>query len=316
MNVTRRRIEWTGVSVMLSMLLGCNSAPQPSEPAASTAPPAPAPAKAVLTAGWTVTDKIDAPESVFVDHDAGFIYASQVTGMPDGRDGTGRIIKLNFDGTVVSSDWVTGLNAPKGLRACQGTLWTADLDEIIGIEVATGSISSRLKIFGAKFLNDVACAPDGSVYVSDMLASRIYVIKNGEASIFADGESLEYPNGLLVEGDVLVVGGWGKPEADFSTKVPGHLYTLNLATKAKTLITPKPFANIDGLESDGHEGYVVSDWVAGKIYRVSKTGDARVVREFKPGTADIAFVPAGNILIVPHMNENRVAAYDVTDAMN
>jgi hypothetical protein len=34
-----------------------------------------------------------------------------------------------------------------------------------------------------------------------------------------------------------------------------------------------------------------------------------------PGTADIAFVPAGNVLIVPHMNENTIASYDLSDVM-
>ncbi len=68
----------------------------------------------------------------------------------------------------------------------------------------------------------------------------------------------EHPNGLLVEGDSLVVAAWGKPEADFSTKVPGHLYRLNLASGAKTLITPKPTGNLDGLESDGRGGYITS----------------------------------------------------------
>ena len=77
-----------------------------------------------------------------------------------------------------------------------------------------------------KFLNDVAVGADGTVYVSDMMASKIYAIKDGKASVFAEGEQLEYPNGLFVEGERLVVGGWGKPEADFSTKVPGRLYML------------------------------------------------------------------------------------------
>jgi hypothetical protein len=40
----------------------------------------------------------------------------------------------------------------------------------------------------------------------------------------SEGESLEYPNGLLVRGGKLNVGRWGKPEADFSTKVPGRLF--------------------------------------------------------------------------------------------
>jgi hypothetical protein len=33
------------------------------------------------------------------------------------------------------------------------------------------------------------------------------------------------------------------------------------------------------------------------------------------GTADLAFVPLGNVAIVPHMMENKIAAYDLTDVM-
>ena len=66
---------------------------------------------------------------------------------------------------------------------------------------------------------------DGTVYASDTMASKIFAIKDGKASVFAEGEQLEYPNGLFVDGERLIVGGWGKPEADFSTKVPGQLYS-------------------------------------------------------------------------------------------
>jgi hypothetical protein len=31
-----------------------------------------------------------------------------------------------------------------------------------------------------------------------------------------------------------------------------------------------------------------------------------------PGVADIGLIAASNLVIVPHMNENRVAAYDVS----
>jgi len=33
------------------------------------------------------------------------------------------------------------------------------------------------------------------------------------------------------------------------------------------------------------------------------------------GTADLAFVPVGNIAIVPHMAENKIGAYDMSDVM-
>ena len=286
----------------------------PAEPPAAEAP-APAAQPAPIAGGWTVTEGIETPESVYADATSGFIFSSQIVGMPDGRDGNGRIVKIGGDGRVVSSTFVTGLNAPKGLRAHNGTLWTADLDEVIGIDIATGAIQTRVKIDGAMVLNDVAVGPDGTVYVSDMGANRIYAIQNGVASVFAEGESLEWPNGLLVDGNRLIVGGWGKPKADYSTDVPGRLFALDLQTKVKTLITPKPFANIDGLELDGRGGFVVTDFMAGKVLQVTAAGEARELRQFMPGTADIAFVSAGNLLLIPHMNENKIAAYDLSDVL-
>jgi len=278
-------------------------------PAAASASPAP------MTAGWTVTEGVNAPESVYVDPVSRSIFVSMIGGQPGERDGNGRIMRLAPDGTVVSATWATGLNAPKGLRSHEGTLWTADIDEVVSIDMASGRVASRVKIDGAQFLNDVAVGDDGTVYVSDMLASRIYAVREGKTSVFAEGEDLEYPNGLLVEGGRLIVGGWGKPEADFSTKVPGRLFALDLKTKTKTAITPKPFANIDGVEADGRGGYVLTDWLKGQLIHVTSGGDVRVLRQFKAGTADLAFVAAGNIAIVPHMSENRIAAYDVSDAL-
>jgi hypothetical protein len=306
----KRVVEIVGVCMLVA---GCS---RPAEnPPQETAAPAAASAPAPVTAGWTLTEAIEAPESVYVDADSGFIFASQIVGAPDAKDGNGRIAKLSGDGKMIAAEWVAHLHAPKGLRACQGTLWAADLGEVIGVEIASGRIASRVALPNAQFPNDVACGGDGTVYVSDMIGNRIYAVKDGAATVFAEGEQLEWPNGLLVDGDRLIVGGWGRPEADFTTKVPGRLFSLDLKTKAKTLITPKPFANIDGVELDGRGGYVISDWVAGRILQVTAAGEVHELRLFKQGTADIAFIPAGNILIVPHMSEAKIAAYDVSNAI-
>jgi sugar lactone lactonase YvrE len=301
-------------------LAACGGTPEPAKPAAapaaSTPPPAAAPATPpVVKAGWTVTD-MRTPESVYLDEGSGYLYVSQIDGQPGEKDGKGRISKLGLDGSVITADWVTGLNAPKGLRSFGGTLWVADIDEVIGIEISSGKITSRVHIDGAKFLNDVAAGADGTIYISDMMGNKIYTVKDGKAAVFAEGEQLEYPNGLFVEGERLIVGGWGKPEADFTTKVPGHLYMLDLKTKKKTLITKQPLGNIDGLEQDARGGYVVSDYIAGKFIQVSASGESRVIRQFKPGLADFTFLYAqGDILIAPHMNENTVAAYDLSADM-
>jgi sugar lactone lactonase YvrE len=161
------------------------------------------------------------------------------------------------------------------------------------------------------FPNDVATGADGTVYVSDMMGNKIYAVKDGKASVFVEGDQLEHPNGLLVDGDRLLVGGWGGPQIkpDFSTDTPGHLFAINLKTKEKTLVTQQPFANIDGLEADGQGGYVVTDYVKGQIIRVSASGETRTVAQFMPGTADLGIMADHNMVMVPHMNENKVAAY-------
>ena len=300
-------------------LASCGGSPESTQPAPAQPPPAAPAASAqppAVKAGWVVQD-MRTPESAYLDEGSGYLFVSQIDGQPNQKDGKGRISKLGLDGSVVTADWFTALNAPKGLRSFGGTLWVADLDEVIGIDVASAKENARVKIDGATFLNDVAVGADGTVYVSDMLANKIYAIKDGKATVFAEGEQLEYPNGLFVEGERLVVGGWGsKPAADFTTKVPGHLYSLDLKTKQKTLITKQPLGNIDGVEQEARGGYLVTDYLAGKLIQVSQTGESRVVRTFKPGLADHTFLYAqGDILIAPHMNENMVAAYDISTDM-
>jgi len=292
------------LAVVLGLVsIACGSSSDPG--AGDTATPA---------TDWALTEGVATPESIYADPASGFIFSSQMDGDPTARDGNGRIVKLRADGTLVDARWATGLNAPKGLRACDGTLWTADLDTVIGFAVATGAEVARVTIPNAQFLNDVACA-GRTVYVSDMIANRIYTVADGAVSVFAEGETLEYPNGLLIDGNRLIVGGWGqRPREDFSTEVPGRLYAIDLTTRARTVITPEPFANIDGVESDGSGGYLISDYVAGKILRVSADGRTRLVRQFGQGSADIGYVPGTRTLLVPHMTENRLAGYVISDA--
>jgi hypothetical protein len=302
------------------LLASCGGSPEPAQQPAQAPPPAAAPAASAqppaVKAGWVVQD-MRTPESVYHDEASGYVFVSQIDGQPAEKDGKGRISKLGLDGSVVSADWFTALNAPKGLRSFAGTLWVADLDEVIGIDIASAKENARVKIDGAMFLNDVAVGADGTVYVSDMLANKIYGIKDGKAAVFAEGEQLEYPNGLFAEGERLVVGGWGsKPAADFTTKVPGHLYSLDYKTKKKTLISKQPVGNLDGVEQEARGGYLVTDYLAGKLIQIAPTGESRVIRTFKPGLADHTFLYAqGDILIAPHMNENTVGAYDISGDM-
>ena len=146
-----------------------------------------------------------------------------------------------------------------------------------------------------------------------MIASKIYQYKNKKISILIEGADIEHPNGLLVEGGNLIIGAWGKEIQDnFTTKTLGRLLSLNLKTKKITPITAKPLGNLDGVESDGKGGYVVTDWIAGKVFHVQKSGAYKTLATFPKGAADHAFIADKKILILPEMLENKVGAFDLS----
>ncbi|MCU0961252.1 MAG: hypothetical protein MUF48_14235 [Pirellulaceae bacterium] len=262
---------------------------------------------------WEITQGMQSPESAYFDPAAQCIFVSQIgQGGPLGKNGDGVISKLSPDGKVIALRWIAGLHAPKGMRSHGGRLWVSDIDQLVEIDVARGQIAQRVAVPGAKFLNDVACDDQGTVYVSETFNTKIYRYRDGKAEVWAEGEELEYPNGLLVVGDQLVVAAWGRPEEDFSTKVPGRLFTLDLSSARKTPITPEPVGNLDGLETVAEGRYLVSDWNAGRVLYVSPAGQSRVVLQLPKGAADIGYIPDQQLLIVPQMLENRVTAYHLT----
>ena len=292
------------ISLTALLLVGCTSASSNAQ-------------RATLPLAWEVTEDVNSPESVYFDDASGFLFVSQIgDGGATGKDGDGFLSKLTPDGKVVALKWITGLNAPKGIRSHNGHLWVSDIDQLVEVDIAEGKIVSKTPMPEATFLNDVACTPDGTVYVSDTMGCKIYRLRDGKVDVFAEGEDLEYPNGLLVVNDKLVVAAWGKPNDDFSTDVPGRLFTLDLETKEKNLITQKPFGNLDGLEAAKGGRFFVSDWFAGKIYLVGSDGKSRLLLQLPKGAADIGIVPSQRLLIVPQMMENKIAAYQMKQPEN
>ncbi len=258
---------------------------------------------------WSVSEGMDSPESVYYDAGSGFVFSSQIGGDASARDGNGRIVKLTLDGKLVDANWITGLNAPKGMRASRGTLYVADIDEVVAIDIAAGKIASRIKT-DAKFLNDLATAPDGTVYTTDSFANRVYVVKSGVASVFVESSKLELPNGILVDGGKVIVATDGRPGRG-GGGTPGSLWSIDPATREITQITTQAIGTPDGLESDGRGGFVVADVGGGRIFHVGASGEARQLLQLDRQPADISYIPGRKLLLVPHLGLNRVSAYDL-----
>ena len=167
-----------------------------------------------LTPIWDLKGDFAAPESAYYHAASNSVFVSSINGQILDKDGNGYISRLSPDGKVVSAKWVTGLNGPKGLRSVGNTLWVADIDEVVGIDIGSGKITSRVKVDGATFLNDLATAPDGTIYTSDSSGLRIYAVKDGKSSVFVEGaDVVEQPNGLLVDGSRLILGTLARRQA-------------------------------------------------------------------------------------------------------
>lgn len=260
---------------------------------------------------WEVTG-LSNPESALPDVKAGIIYVSNVNGAADAKDGNGFISKVSLDGKITDAKWSTGFNAPKGLALAGGKLYVADIDVLVEIDTKDGKITNRFAAKDAKFLNDVAADASGNVYVSDMATNTIWKLAGGKFEVWLQDAKLENPNGLLVEGKDLRVAAWGVMTDGFATKVPGHLLSVTLDGKAiSDAGDGKPFGNLDGLEPLSGGGYIITDWMSGKVMTYSASGKADTLLELGQGAADIGFDPASKTLYVPQMMKNTLQAYRI-----
>lgn len=257
---------------------------------------------------WQATG-LAGPECALPDAAAGIIYVSNVNGDPMGKDAKGYIAKVSMDGKKVEK-WVDGLKAPKGLAVSNGKLFVGDVDELVEIDIAAGKIVAKHKAPGAGLLNDVAATANGDVYVTDTGAGGIFKLSGGKIEKWADDKILAGANGILAEGDKLIVNTWGILTGNgFETSAPGRVVSISTADKKITeLDGGKPVGNLDGFVSLGGGNYIISDWMAGKIFKFSVGGKTEPLIDLGQGNADIGYDPATKILYVPQMMKGTLHA--------
>ncbi|MDZ7735234.1 MAG: hypothetical protein U5P41_03130 [Gammaproteobacteria bacterium] len=250
------------------------------------------------------------PESVVYDSKREVLYVSNVNGGPDEKNGSGSISVVSLEGEIHILDWVTGLNAPKGLAIVGDNLYVADIDTLVVIDIPRRTIMDRYTVDDAEFLNDVAAAGDGTVYVSDMVLNRIHRLRHGLFEVWLESKELENPNGLLVQGERLVVGAWGVMTDGFETETPGHLKAVSLADKSVSSIGPgEPVGNLDGVEADLDGDFYVTDWMAGKLLHIAPDGSVDELLSLNQGSADLEYIQEMDLILIPMMNDNTLLAY-------
>lgn len=254
---------------------------------------------------WSM-DGFEMPESALYDSVENRVILSNIKGDPSARDGNGYLSLLTPDGAVIKSDWVTGLNAPKGMALVGKDLLVADVTELHVINAKTGALRQSIAVENAVFLNDVTS--EGKIaWFTDFMTHTIWRYEDGEVTLWLQDPDLSHPNGIFYDKGRLVVGSWGQDiQPDFSTGQPGSLMSVDLESKTISTIA-QGIGNLDGVARAGEE-ILVNDWFTGEIFAVSDDGDTRSLLVLRPGLADISV--HGNRLFLPMMLDGRLQSIE------
>jgi len=260
-------------------------------------------AQGTLTEIWQTDEVLSTCESVLYDRNLDQLFVSCINGSPSEKNSKGFISVLDPDGTIKELDWLTGLNAPKGMAILDGKLYVADIDQLVVINIKKAKIVERIPVDGATFLNDVAVSPDGKVYFTDSDTGYIWIYSGGKLQKWIT-EGLKRPNGLYIEEDRVLLTSSGSQD----------LKIINRATGEAKVVTTD-IGHGDGIEFTGTKGfYITSSW-SGEVFLISpdynkfsllKTSDQEI------NSADIGFNMKEQVVYVPTFFDNRVVAYKLS----
>ena len=263
-----------------------------------------------LQVKWTV-DGLNEPESAVYDKKTNAIYVSSINGNPLELDNNGYISKLSVSGQILEKKWITGLDGPKGLAVFKNFLYVSDINKIWKISLKNKK-KTKFKVNDAGFLNDVVVDKNGDVYMSDMFKNRIYRLKENKINIWKQSELLNSPNGLLIEGNNLIISTWGKIKEGFETEIKGKLIKVNLRTREiKKFFSTRPIGNLDGIVFNKNNGYLVTDWISGKLLTVNKKGIVVESKKINKGAADLEILMHKNLILIPMMQNNNLSAFQI-----
>jgi hypothetical protein len=250
------------------------------------------------------------PESVKYDADQDVFFISNMVGFGSDKDANGYILRVSAGdlstATVFAESGRNGvvLDAPKGMALHGDTLWICDIDKLRGISRTTGLPLATIDLapLRAVLLNDVTIGGDGAIYITDtgiLMTSkgvvyrggdRIFRVRGGIPEVFAAGDVLGRPNGIIWDsaGNRVLI-------ASFE---PFHSEVYSVAEGGVRRLIASGKGRFDGIEPLGEGLYMVASWNDSSV-RLLGSGRNEKLASRVSQPADIGFDTRRRRLAVP-----------------
>lgn len=243
---------------------------------------------------WVTQGEFENPSSVVISRRHKAIFVANEAGSSPGK--TGFVSRLSRDGTIEQLKWFEDLQAPTGLAVGGDSLWVADVNRLVEIDISSG------RYVGQYLLADsgVSRVRDVTVHQEQVYAigpGVIYeLLYRGFAEVIRDDDLLANPTGIhAIRGGFFVA-------AD-------QLLQISYSGRTKkTLGDPAIIRDLSGGISGGSSGLIVS--LKGDRPAYELRDDGTDVPLFR-GAPFVRDTYIDSYLLVAVTGEQQIAGYDL-----
>ena len=229
---------------------------------------------------------------------------------------------INHDGSVHTARWIgiqapeqraaskLVLNDPSGSDIINGMFYVSDRDGGTGpndptvsvirwFDMKTGAPAGQIRVEKSTGFNDIEVADDGTIYATLTGSQQVWkILRDGTASIFAEGAPLQNPNGIAFD-----------PQRNIVVVNVGNNGVITYSPDGKVVRTEQAAQpGSDGLVIMPDGTKYVSSVQQGGVSRIRPGQPAELIAQNIPNGASMCYDAQANQLVIP-MNANNALAF-------
>ena len=246
---------------------------------------------------WRINEGFTSPESVVFYPKEQVFIVSNVNGYS--KNGLGYLSKVSLQGELIAARYVNGLNGPTGMAIQGDSLYVADFDRLVKIDLTRHRIEQTFSAPDeSPGLNDVTIDQNGQVYVSGSFSRAIYRLDEGRLTSWRQGEAFKDANGILALDQHLAFVGY-------------HFFRLAYQDESQQgPLFAKELFDLESVEGDAKGGLFITGIGNRPIWYLHQ-GKLTAILSRDTFSADVEFVAEHNLLLVPS-GQNRLFAFRVS----